>query len=110
MQAGEGFLRGLDRCSAPVKRAVDQKDYGFGIGFGFLLVSVSCQFGAQLAEVFDDAVMDDRDSTRAMRMGVADGCRAMGGPAGVADPGLSGERFVDQKVGEIDELADRAES
>ncbi len=38
-------------------------------------------------------------------MGVDDGGGPVGRPAGVADPGLAGQRIVDQKVGEVDELA-----
>ena len=44
----------------------------------------------------------------AVRMGVGKIGRAVGGPAGVADPGLACQRLVHQKVREVDELADRA--
>ena len=85
-----------------------REDDGFGVGLGFRSVAVGGKLGAQVAEVLDDAVVDDRDASGLVGVGVLDRCRAMGGPAGVADSGLAGKRFMDQKVGKVDQLADRA--
>jgi hypothetical protein len=52
--------------------------------------------------------VDDGDGAALVGVGVADGRRAVGGPAGVADAGLARERFVDEEVGEVHELAHRA--
>ena len=52
------------------------------------------QIAAQGGEVLDDAVVDDRDlhGGVAMRVGVAVGRPAVGGPAGVAQPGVPAQR------------------
>ena len=89
VQAGEGLARGLDRGQALVHVQLGQQGDGFGIGLGFLLVSSGGQFGAQVAEVLDDAVVDHGDRPGPVRVGIGDGGRAMGGPAGVADAGLA---------------------
>ena len=72
---------------------VDELGDGFGVGFGGEFLAVALQLGAQLGVVFDDAVMDDGDARGAVRVGVAFGGRAMGGPARVADAGGAGERL-----------------
>jgi hypothetical protein len=59
----------------------------------------------QLAEVLDDAVMNHGDVVGRMRVRVALGRLAMGGPAGVADAGMTGERFGFQSRFEIPEFA-----
>ena len=61
VQAFQGVAGGLDRGRAPVHRAPGQKDDGFGVGLGFLGIAIGGQFGAQVAEVLDDAVVDDGD-------------------------------------------------
>ncbi len=41
---------------------MDSVCYDLGIRFGFKFVTELYQFGAQLFMIFDDAVVDDRDS------------------------------------------------
>jgi len=47
----------------------------------------------QFAEILDDAVVNHGDVVGRMRMGVGLIRLAMGGPAGMADAGMTGERF-----------------
>ena len=51
------------------------------------MVAATLQLFAQLGEVFDDAVVDDGDTTVAAGVGVSvnDGGLAVGSPTGVAD-------------------------
>ena len=106
VQAFQRGAGGFHRAGAAVDLAFGQKGNGFGVGVGFLSVAVGGQFGAEVAKVFDDAVMDHGDLACPVRVGVGHCGGAMRGPAGVADPGLSREGVVDQKVRQIDQLAD----
>ena len=71
----------------------DQMGADLAVGFGFEFVALGEQFGAQLAEILDDAVMDDGDALGGVGMGVALRRLAMRGPAGVADAGMAGKRM-----------------
>ena len=59
----------------------------FAVGRRAKAVAFALQAGLERAEVFDDAVVDDRHDAVAadVRMGVDVGGRAVRGPAGVAD-------------------------
>ena len=61
--------------------------YDLGVGLALELVSLGTQAATKLLEVLDDAVVDDGDAARAVRvrMGVPVGGGAMGGPSGMAD-------------------------
>ena len=78
-------------------------DFGVGLAgeFGALLL----QHGAQVAKILDDAVVHDGDVFGRVRMRVAFGRLAVGGPAGVADAGVAFERFGQQPLFEVLELA-----
>ena len=69
-------------------------DGDLGVGVAGELDAGGLEFGAQRGEVLDDAVVDDRDLARgvAVRVRVAVGGPAVGGPAGVTDAGAAGER------------------
>ena len=108
MQALQRLARGLDGFCTFVQMVAQQVADGFGVGFRFEHRPTGGKLGAQLAEVFDNAIVNHRHAARQMRMGVQGGRRAMGGPAGVADAGFAGQGVVDQKIGEVDELAHRA--
>ena len=54
---------------------------GFGIGVGLETMSLGLELGAQVAEVLDDAVVDDGDLRRHVRMGIALGRTAVGSPS-----------------------------
>ena len=88
--------------------AVAELDDGLGVGLGREDRALGLELGAQLAEVLDDAVVDDGDAAGLVRMGVALGRLAVGRPAGVADAGVAADRVLDQQVGERDQLADGA--
>ena len=68
-------------------------DGDLGVGVAGELDAGGLQFLAQLGVVLDDPVVDDRDLARrvAVRVGVAVGRPAVGGPAGVAEPGAARE-------------------
>ena len=65
----------------------------FGVGLAGELDTVFGELLAQLAEILDDAVVHDRDVFGRVRMGVALGRLAVGGPAGVADADIAGQRL-----------------
>ena len=101
----ERLERGLDRAGALGHVMFGQQGDGFGVGVGPGLDPRLGQFGAQFAVVFDDAVVDHGDATGLMGVGVVHRGRAVGGPAGVPDTGLPGQRVVHQQIAEIDQLA-----
>ena len=70
-----------------VPRVLDEVRDDLGVGVGDDGVAVLAQVAAQLLEVLDDAVVHDRDAARAVqvRVRVAVGRGAVGGPAGVGD-------------------------
>ncbi len=71
----------------------DQVHGDLGVGVAGELDAVGFQLLAQHGEVLDDPVVDDRDLARgvAVRVGVAVGRPAVGGPAGVAEAGAARE-------------------
>ena len=97
---------GLSRGHAAVEKGFAQMRDRLGVRVAFEL-AVRQRF-LQRPVVLDDTVMDDDHAAGPVRVGVPDRGAAMGRPAGVPDPGLSGERLVDQQVREIVQLADRA--
>ena len=98
----------LDRGEPLADQVAGQLRNGFGVGLGFRDDAVAGEFGPKLAEVFDDAVMDHRDGTVAVGVGVRLRRRAVGRPAGVADAGAPFQRVVHQRVRQVDKLADLA--
>ena len=67
----------------------DDVDDRFGVGVAFEHVALGGQLGLELAEILDDAVMDDRDLAVHVRMRVALGRAAVRRPARVADAGVA---------------------
>ena len=67
----------------------DQVHRDLGVGIAGELDAGGLQFGAQRGEVLDDPVVDDRDPSGGIevRVGVAIGRSAVGGPPGVAETG-----------------------
>ncbi len=82
-------------------------DRDLAVGLGFEFVALGQQLGAQVAEILDDAVMDDGDAGIGVRMGVDHRRRAMRRPARVADAGAARERLGAQHGVELGELAGR---
>ena len=68
-------------------------------------MALGLQIRPQLAEILDDAVMDDGDALARMRVGVALGRLAMRRPAGVADAGRALQRLDRESGLQIAQLA-----
>ena len=79
--------------------------HDLGVGFGLEHRALLLQRFAQFAEILDDAVVNHGDALGRMRMRVVLGRLAVGGPAGVADAGMAGERLGLQSRLEILQLA-----
>ena len=87
--------RGLDGVKqVALVQAVHQVGDHFGVGLAVKDIAFGLQTGAQFIVVFDDAVMDQRNTALAragafavaeMGVGVVHHRSAMGGPAGVCD-------------------------
>ncbi len=71
----------------------DQMDGDFSVGVAEELHADALELSTQCREVLDDAVVDHRNLSGGVpvRMGVAVGGPAMGGPPGVSDPGGTDE-------------------
>ena len=100
-RAGNGHLR----IEAAVDLTGDPERDGLSVGLRLGQIAVLGEIGEQLAEILDDAVMDDGDLVGGMRVGVAFRGGAMRRPAGVADTDASFERLDTELGGEIAELA-----
>ena len=95
----------LDRLDALRKIAVDQMQHDLGVGLGLEHRAALLELLAQFAKILDDAVVDHGDALGGVRMGVVLGRLAVGGPAGVADAAMAGQRFALQPRFEIFQLA-----
>ncbi len=77
------------------------------VGFRHELVAQLGQVGAQLGVIFDDAVMDDRQTVvRDVRVRVALGGGAVGRPTGVGNTDLAPRRLLFDGLLERADLAD----
>ena len=76
-----------------------------GVGLGRENRAVVLELGLELAEILDDAVVDERQPLGRVRMGVHLGRRAVGRPARMADAGVAGERRAAELLLEVPELA-----
>ncbi len=76
-----------------------------GIGLAFKRASARCQLITQLFEIFDNAIVHERDLARRMGMRVARGRRAVRGPAGVGDADIAGGVIGLQLGDQIGKLA-----
>src|SRR5215212_6468843 len=76
-----------------------------GVGFSFEHRAVFLKRSAQLAEILDDAVVDNGDAIGRMRMRVGLGRLAVRGPTGVADAGMAAQRLGLQSFFEVLEFA-----
>ena len=104
-QPVESLGDGLGRRQALVKPCGDQVGDDLGVGLGDELGAGRGQFVLQLAEILDDAVVDQRQPRRRMRMGIALGRRAVGRPAGMADAGAAREGLPGELGLEVAQLA-----
>ena len=83
----------------------DDKGGDLGIRLGHERVALRRKFLSQCLEVLNNPVVDDREPTRGMRMGVGLGWLAMRRPARVADPDSARERRGGKLGLEVCELA-----
>ena len=105
LQMLERGTHGIDRAETILHFVRDQMHDGFSVGFRLELMTFRFKFGAQFAEVLDDAVMDDGDFRRHVRMRIAFGRTAVRGPARVPDTGQAGERLGQQARFQIAQFA-----
>ena len=87
-RAAQPRQRGLDRLDrrlAALHLVGDEMRDHLGVGFAAERGALLLQLFAQLAEVLDDAVVDDRELLGGVRMRVVLGRLAVGRPAGMAD-------------------------
>ena len=75
------------------------------IRFRLEFVTLGAQRLAQFAEVFDDAVVDDRDAAVGVGMGVGLVRASMRRPARVADATVAAERFAHEALAKVAQLA-----
>jgi hypothetical protein len=104
-QLPERGLHRLGRRFALAHLLRDQMNHHFGVGLAAELRAVLAERLAQLAEILDDAVVDDGDAFGRVRMRVALGRLAVGGPAGVTDADRAGERLAREPLLEVLQLA-----
>ena len=97
----------LQRAHARAQVFARQQGHGLGVGVAFGMEAARGQPVAQAAVVLDDAVMDHGNRPVPVRMGILARGGAMGGPAGVADAAKAGQRVMDQRVRQVDQLAHR---
>ena len=95
----------LDGIDALGQIAVDQMQHDLGIGLGLEDRALFLQRFAQLAKILDDAVVNHGDAIGGVRMRVVFGRLAVGGPAGVPDAGVPGQRLGPQPRFEIFQFA-----
>src|SRR5208282_708587 len=84
---------------------LDQMRDQLGVSLGEELVPASDQFGAELDEVLDDAVVDDRDRAGFVRMRVFLRRAAVCRPSRVSDSDVALQGRVGQQMAQIFELA-----
>jgi hypothetical protein len=96
LETAQNGQHGADEVARGVTALVlsrDQVDGDLAVGFAGELHARSFQLGPQRGEVLDDPIMNDRDlaGSVAMRMRIAAGRPAVGGPPRVAERGASGQ-------------------
>ena len=96
--AAAAASRGARPCRG---QRADQVRHHLGVGLGGEAVAVRHQLGAQLQEVLDDAVVDQRHAVADMRVGVGLVGHAVGGPAGVADAGDAAQGLRLEPLGQV---------
>ena len=106
-QPREGRKGGLFGCHAVPAVERDQLGDRLGVGLRGEGGAFPFKLRAQLGEVLDDAVMDDRHVVRDVRMRVLDRRRAVRGPARVADADRAAERSGGQLGLQVHQLAAR---
>ena len=104
-QAGQHGLHGIGRCMASLHLFRHQMRNNLCIGFAFKCPPAGDKFIAQLLEIFDNAIVHERDFARRMGMRIARGRRAMGGPARMRDANITRRIVRFQNIDKVRKLA-----
>ncbi len=88
----EAGIHGLGRGFAGREFVFDHEGGDLGIGLRLEDITFGRKLLAQCAEILDDAVVDDGEAGRGVRMGVGLGRLSMRRPAGMADAGRARQR------------------
>jgi len=109
LHAGEPLADRLAQFHSPLQILLEEMAQDLAVGLREEGVALADQLIAQEGEIFDDAVVDDRDppAAVAVRMGVDRIGLAMSRPAGVADPQPAGRMIFRQDALELGDLAGR---
>ena len=107
-QAAAGDLHGREQIGLVLQRGLDQVGDAFGVGIGGEDVAQRAQFAAQAFVILDDAVMDDGDIARDMRVGVLFARHAVCRPARVGD--ASDGRYAGRRRFEFGDTTGRADA
>jgi hypothetical protein len=110
MSCPEGDAHGLEEVGGGLEGVVEQVGDGLGVGLGGEFVALGTQLGAQLFEVFDDAVMHHGEAGGDVGVGIALGGHAVGGPAGVGDADLGAQVGGIGLGGKLGDAADGAQA
>ncbi len=92
---------GVAAASRPAKLFRDEMGDDLGVGLRGEDVALGRQFLAQLAEILDNAIVNDRDAFAGVRMGVGLVRLAVRRPARVADADRAGKRRAGELLLEI---------
>ena len=101
MSRGSAMATAVDRAGALRHLVGDEMGDHLGVGLGRELDAAALQLGAQLGEILDDAVVDDRHAVGRVGMGVDLVRPAVGRPAGVADADRARQRLLGEPDLEI---------
>ena len=100
-----GLAHRLEQVGVALQLVVDQVGDSLGVGLGLEDVALALQVGLDRLEVLDDAVMHHGEAAGDVRVGVALGGHAVGGPARVGDADVGGELA---RIGQRSELGHAA--
>ena len=104
-QARERDGDSVDRRAPIAQRLADEVRHHFRVGFGFEYDPLGHEFGFQLAEVLDDAVVDHREPVGGVGVGVGLIGLAVGRPARMADTDRTRQRRLREFQFEVAQLA-----
>jgi hypothetical protein len=107
---GDGGAHRVEEVGDGLELVVEQVGDGLGVGLGREGVALGLQLAAQLFEVLDDAVVHHGEAAGDVRVGVALGGHAVGGPAGVGDADVGGQLGGVGLGGQFGHAADGAQA
>ena len=107
LEPPDGRKRGFLGCLTERQVVCHQMRHDFGVRLGVELMAMGLELVPKKCEILDDAIMDDRDPARGVRVGIGLVGNTMGGPARMADPRGTAQRPVLQEFRQTIELAFR---